>query len=247
MRKDTTLLQAVGFGNADDKFGPETGIGWALGDALSDHVLLLKIAWGGKSLAVDFRPPNTPKSCTEVGYSDCGDYFWKVVNHTLDSLASIKTVVQNYEACYSGYELAGLVYFQGWNDFIDQRKVDEYNDNLYHFMQDMRTELNSPALPVVIGELGMHGDLTMQTADWKNRAQTFRDAQRNATYFTPRTRLAETAIYVDWQTDSPCTTPALSCAAECECQGAYHYYNNAYSYYKAGVSMGNALIDILSN
>ena len=39
--------------------GPEVGFGWALGDYYDSEVLLIKVAWGGKSLAVNFRPPSS--------------------------------------------------------------------------------------------------------------------------------------------------------------------------------------------
>ena len=54
-----------------DQIGPELGFGWSVGDAFNngksdtggedndDKILLLKVAWGGKSLAVDFRPPSS--------------------------------------------------------------------------------------------------------------------------------------------------------------------------------------------
>jgi alpha-galactosidase len=39
-------------------FGPEYAFGWVLGDYYTNlPVLLIKTAWGGKSLHVDFRPP----------------------------------------------------------------------------------------------------------------------------------------------------------------------------------------------
>jgi hypothetical protein len=48
----------TGFGNPGDmKSGPELGFGHVMGDAMEDPILLIKIAEGGKSLAVDFRPP----------------------------------------------------------------------------------------------------------------------------------------------------------------------------------------------
>lgn len=58
----------VGFGAADDggnvNFGPELGYGWVLGDTMCEcqkPILLLKTAWGGKNLAIDFRPPSSGK------------------------------------------------------------------------------------------------------------------------------------------------------------------------------------------
>ena len=49
------------------KIGPELGFGWVLGDALEEPVLLIKCAWGGKSLAVDFRPPSAGRPPYSLG------------------------------------------------------------------------------------------------------------------------------------------------------------------------------------
>jgi YVTN family beta-propeller protein len=38
--------------------GPELGFGWVVGDHFPEQVLLLKTAWGGRSLYRDFRPPS---------------------------------------------------------------------------------------------------------------------------------------------------------------------------------------------
>ena len=243
-RKSTQSLGACGFGVNDARFGPETGIGWTVGDALTDDVLLLKIAWGGRDLAINFRPPDHPVSCLEAwNRADCSVNFHQVVDYALDSLANIATVVPDYANLYDGYELSGFVFFQGFNDVINQKKVDQYNDNLYYFMRDMRTYLDAQNLPIVIGELGMHGDLTTQTASWKPRVQAVRDAQRNATAFTSNAVVADTAQYVNWRSGT-CTTPVLPGDAACQCQG-YHYYNDAFSYFNAGVSMGNALLSLM--
>ena len=62
---------APGFGARKSTIGPELGFGHVIGDALSAPVLLIKTAWGGKSLAKDFRPPS---SGGETGpyYSESG-------------------------------------------------------------------------------------------------------------------------------------------------------------------------------
>jgi len=39
--------------------GPELGFGFVLGDYFEEPVLLIKTAWGGKSLYQDFRPPGS--------------------------------------------------------------------------------------------------------------------------------------------------------------------------------------------
>ena len=51
----------VGFGAKEGLIGPELGFGWVMGEALTEPVLPVKCPWGGKGLAVDFRPPNSGK------------------------------------------------------------------------------------------------------------------------------------------------------------------------------------------
>ena len=47
-----------GFGFREGYIGPELGFGHVVGEAFEEPVLLIKLAWGGKSLAQDFRPPS---------------------------------------------------------------------------------------------------------------------------------------------------------------------------------------------
>ena len=48
----------VGYGSPDC-IGPELQFGFAIGDHHEQPVLLIKTAWGGRSLYQDFRPPST--------------------------------------------------------------------------------------------------------------------------------------------------------------------------------------------
>lgn len=66
---------SVGFGGVHKgekpqhtEIGPELGFGWALGDAhqgQQQQVLIIKTAWGGKTIDVDFRPPSSAKADPE--------------------------------------------------------------------------------------------------------------------------------------------------------------------------------------
>lgn len=50
---------SVGYGATEKEIGPEFQFGNVMGDYFSEQVLLIKTAWGGKSLGVDFRPPGS--------------------------------------------------------------------------------------------------------------------------------------------------------------------------------------------
>jgi len=66
-----------------------------------------------------------------------------------------------------GYELAGFVWFQGFNDMVsgwtyDKSKqpggYDLYAQLLAQFIRDMRKDLSAPKLPFVIGVIGIGGE-----------------------------------------------------------------------------------------
>ncbi len=125
-------------------FGPELQFGHVLGDHLTAPVLLIKAAWGGKSLYKDFRPPSAGGTT--------GPYYAKMLAEVRTALAALKT---DFPALAGrGHQLAGFVWYQGWNDGVDPKgAVPEYEQNLVHLIKDVRKDLKAPQLPVVIGEL----------------------------------------------------------------------------------------------
>ena len=56
----------VGFGSPNC-IGPELEFGWTVGYHYEEPVLLIKTAWGGKSLYRDFRPPRSGLPTVPVG------------------------------------------------------------------------------------------------------------------------------------------------------------------------------------
>jgi hypothetical protein len=102
-------------------------------------------------------------------------------------LADIKRVYPDYDP-QQGYELAGFVWFQGWNDMVDRDTYpdrekaggyDQYSRLLAHFIRDVRKDLSSPDLPFVIGVMGVGGPTKEYGPDqqrYKAMHQNFRDA-----------------------------------------------------------------------
>jgi len=155
----------VGYGSPDNRIGPELGFGHIMGEALDNQILIIKVAWGGKSLALDFRPPSSGRPTFPVnekvqeridsGEYEVGMYFKEMVKEVKGTLANLKDQFGDYDS--KGYEIAGLVWFQGFNDVINDDYREEYGRNMINFIRDVRKELGTPRLPVVIGELGMDG------------------------------------------------------------------------------------------
>lgn len=127
----------VGFGAKETLIGPELGFGHVVGNAFDEPVLLIKAAWGGKSLAKDFRPPSAG--------GEVGTFYTEVVKLAKEQLREQKA------------ELVGFGWHQGWNDRVNQAFNDEYEKNMACFIRDIRKEFGVPKLPFVIAETGMTG------------------------------------------------------------------------------------------
>jgi hypothetical protein len=158
----------VGYGFDSNRIGPEYGFGLYLGKRLDEPVLLIKTAWGGKSLAVDFRPPSAgpyepsaeEKTNGKIPTKETVGHYYRRMIHfiraTLEDHAGMKSMIPDYEA-KQGFELAGFVWFQGWNDMCNQHHLGQYTQNMIHFISDVRQELDAPTLPFVVGILGVYG------------------------------------------------------------------------------------------
>ncbi len=152
------------------KIGPEFTFGITMHEHQGEPILLIKDAWGGKSLMVDFRPPSAGELDDEKNKEKAGRYYNLLIEHVKEVLADPKAVYPDYNA-KDGYELAGFVWFQGFNDMVGSyprtdpkqgkksgKDYSEYSRLLACFIRDVRKDLNAPKLPFVIGVLGVGGE-----------------------------------------------------------------------------------------
>lgn len=154
--------------------GPELQFGWSVGDHFKEPVLLVKTAWGGRSLARDFRPPSAGLPPEAVLQKMLADAQKKKPETTLDDIkkpfgdswrammGEVNAALADPGALFpalAGHtpELCGCVWFQGWNDMINAEYTAEYAANMAHFIRDLRRETKSPALPFVIVQMGVDG------------------------------------------------------------------------------------------
>jgi hypothetical protein len=227
----------VGYGARPELIGPELGFGTVVGDAHDEPVLLVKCAWGGKSLAIDFRPPSAGQPGYPLGEKLAAEIaanpemlgrsyreMLGLVKRARDKLTAGKLVP---EAAARGHVLAGFAWHQGWNDRIDDRFNAEYAANMAAFIRDVRRDLDAPDLPFVIAETGMTGP------DEKHpRALSLMKAQASAA------ALAEFAGTVGFVPTREFWRPAEESPAD---QG-YHWNRNAETYWLIGTGLGRAML-----
>lgn len=224
---------SVGFGANKDTIGPELGFGWVMGEASEQPVLLIKCAWGGKSLGVDFRPPSSGKVPYSLGEKQdaevaadpkiVGKYYREIVAITKDTLARIKELVPGSDG---QYELAGFGWHQGWNDRVNDKFNAEYEANMVNFIRDIRKDLAAPGLPFVIAETGMGG-----LEEKHVRALALMKAQAAAAEHDEfKGNVAFVGTRAFWRPES-----------ESPSNQSYHWNSSAETYYLIGDAMGQAM------
>lgn len=228
----------VGYGARKELIGPELGFGWVMGDAFDEPVLLIKCAWGGKSLAVDFRPPSAGKPPYSLGAATdaeiaqhpeiLGKYYREILTQVKAALADIKNLVPGSDG---KYVLSGIGWHQGWNDRISDKFNAEYESNLTHFIQDIRKDLGAPTLPFVIAETGMNGP-----TETHPRALSLMKAQAAvAEHPEFKGNVAFVGTKAFWRA-----------AEESPSAQGYHWNSNAETYYLIGEAMGEAMKRLLN-
>ena len=211
----------LGFGwdlGNKDWFGPELEFGHSLKRYMPNPLLIIKTAWGGKSLYDDFRPPSSG--------GKVGPYYTLMLNTVNSVLANLGNEFPNLKG--QPFELGGFVWWHGWNDFCGPKSaVADYKMNLVHLIQDLRHDLHAPKLPVVIGEFtGPWG------ADCKEPAAVaIRKAQAdvaNVAAFRRSVRFVETHDFVRTRAESPTRED-------------YHEYKNGETYFLIGQALGEGM------
>jgi hypothetical protein len=170
----------AGYGASGSEIGPEFTFGLYIQKTFNEPVLLIKTAWGGKDLHTDFRPPSAGayewgafeltqrknrgdnlETAKAEKIKATGVSYRMMIDHVRTVLGDIKRVVPEYDPRL-GYELAGFVWFQGFNDLVSTwtypNGYDLYGQLLVSFIRDVRKDLSAPRMPFVIGVMGIGGE-----------------------------------------------------------------------------------------
>ena len=140
-------------------------------------------------------------------------------------------------------ELAGVVWFQGWNDQYGGAEI-EYEANLKRFITDLRKDLGAPNLPFVIVAMGQNGSKPAA-----GPMLSIRDAQmamNDVPEFKDNVRAFRSDLLVD--KDAERLHAERQKNPEWKTYGsddAYHYYGSAIWYMRIGHAAGEAMLDLL--
>lgn len=203
-------------------FGPELQFGHVLGERLENQVLIIKTAWGGRDLYKDFRPPSAGGTV--------GPFYTQMIGTVKKVLSSLDT--QFPENRGRRYELAGFVWWHGWNDYSSPEEgAPAYEANLAHLIRDVRRDLKTPKLPCVIGEF---------TGPWGKEcddptALMIRKAQKKVAMkaeFAGSVKFVETHDFVRTAETSPSDE-------------TYHEFKNGETYFLVGDALGKGMLGLL--
>ena len=230
----------VGFG-ARDTIGPEFGFGHVVGEALEAPVLIVKASWGGKDLAVDFRPPSAGKLTCPVGEKRqakiaaepdlVGHFYRLMLQHVREVTADLGKTFPDLagRTCV----IAGFGWHQGWNDGCNADMVKEYEVNLAHLIRDLRKEWKRPDLPVVVANSGFGG--------WENKQG------RRVDLMKAQLAVADASKYPQFKgTVAAVETRPFWRPKDVSPSGqGYHWNHNAETHYLIGEAMGRAMVALM--
>jgi len=128
-------------------FGPELGIGHALGDFHDETVLLVKASFGANNLAINFRPPSSGGTL--------GDKYPLIIKALKEAIEHLPEIIPGYRK-ETGYEIAGFFWNQGEHDCTPEFSA-EYEQNLANLIKDLRKEFKAPGMKAVIAVTGFGG------------------------------------------------------------------------------------------
>lgn len=260
----------IGYGSPD-RTGVELEFGTVIGDHFEEPVLLIKAAWGGHSLFKLFRSPsagmpsdealaeelrkaqervrkNNEKNNRNAPLPTMEDITSKYGESYRNMLGEVKETFENYESLFpslTGHklEVAGLVWFQGWNDQYGAQ--DEYASNMKHFINDVRTDLNAPNMPFVIGLMGQNGSkpatgamLTIQKAQLSMEELPEFKGNVKAVHTDVLVDKAAEELYPKWRDNFEQWEKTGS-------DFAYHYMGSAIWFNRIGRSMGEAMLELM--
>lgn len=160
------------FGRFNNGFGPEIHMAHNLFSWVLDDVAVLKFAFNDTTLALEWNP-----MLPGVLYAELLTF----INDSLNQLSQIGLTT----------ELAGFFWVQGESDAANSFYASSYQYNLTQLVQNLRTDLGAPDMPVIISRLNQHIHHSAAGID-VNDLNVVRTAQQTVANSEPKTCLIDT-------------------------------------------------------
>ena len=182
-----------------------------------------------------------------------GHYYREMLTEVRQTLAQLEQRFPGYQG--QGYEFAGFVWFQGWNDQFNQDWYENYGAYLASFIRDVRKDLGAPGLPFVIGQVGFDGKRKSRPS--KGGSLSARDHIKSAQLamatreeFEGTVAVVKTDQY--WDTDADAIYRGKGgWSADVDKwrrfgnDRPYHYYGSPWFFAQIGTAFGKAMLEIL--
>jgi alpha-galactosidase len=251
----------TGFGSPGC-IGPELEFGMKVGDHLQEPVLLIKAAWGGRSLGRDFLPPSAkqptdaelqaivekenanPKRKQDATLAEVRERYGKSYREMLKEVRTVTAELGSRFPALQGRktELCGFVWFQGWNDHISAAFAEAYGSNLEALIGDLRKDLGVPRMPVVLGQMGQSGFKPAEGGMKK-----VNDAMAAAGAKLDRVKVVATAPFWDPDADRLIATWRQNKEAweKVGSDFGYHYLGSVRTFCRIGRAFGESMVAML--
>ncbi|NQU21135.1 MAG: PEP-CTERM sorting domain-containing protein [Candidatus Nealsonbacteria bacterium] len=233
------MMPGFGVGtNFGSMIGAELGMGHRLGDAMQSPVFLFKSDKGGTTLGNDWRPPTAVAARGgSVGpeYTNTMNRFTGFMD-TLDADLADDGTLNAYNNA-TGYEVAAVFWFQGWNEQYDDGPYTkaqlqaEYTDNLKDLIYSIRAA--DPRIPddlgIIIGESSdQHAGL---------------NASRIAAVAQLNDELPSSAVYFDTANMKGTSWGNNNSGAPFSQGWGYHFHARAENFLEIGWKAGEAALE----
>ena len=270
---------SVGYGGGITTIGPEYGVGIALERLVDAPILLVKCSWGNTSIADAWRTPSldgvetlTEKTSREAWNMKMAEiamkagrvytptpapvkkgelsWCWNQVLPQVDKvLADPGKFYPDYDPKV-GYEIAGLVWFQGYSD----KDNPAYGELFAQLIRDFRKKVNTPKMPVVCGTLGMASFKNnafseaankgmLQASQMPDLAGTV-DVVNTAPFYPLELDLLSQVMGVV-EKDSPEYQEAAMIRSRATSNKGFHYHGSAKCFILMGDAMGSSLANLM--
>ena len=271
---------SVGYGGGITTIGPEYGVGIALEQLIDAPILLVKCSWGNTSIAGAWRTPSldgveTPiekagrvawdkkmaaeakKAGREYTPSSAptkkGELSW-CWNQVLPQVDKVLADPGKYYPDYDpkvGYEVAGLVWFQGYSD----KDNPAYGELFAALIKDFRKKVKTPKMPVVCGTLGMAGFKAQAFSEGANKGMVETsqmpdlagtvDVVNTAPYYPMELDLIK-QVTSSFEKGSPEYDKALMIRSRATSNKGFHYHGSAKCFILMGDAMGRSLANLIA-